>query len=105
MYSSSPILADLLRIIGPSLFPYMTTSAAPILMMSPFVVLLVPIDICFLCPLPDWLAFAAEYSDNLAGPVIGNRIEVHSIGLALGVPTCQIQKFGVPLTEVLWHPV
>jgi hypothetical protein len=105
MSSSSPILVDLLRIIGPSLFPYMTTSAAPILMMSPFVVLLVPIDICFLCPLPDWLAFAAEYSDNLAGPVIGNRIEVHSIGLALGVPTCQIQKFGVPLTEVLWHPV
>jgi hypothetical protein len=42
------------------------------------------------------LAFVAEQSGNLAGPVPGDRIEVHSISLALGVPTCQIQKFGVP---------
>jgi hypothetical protein len=31
----------------------------PILVMSPFVVLLVPVDISSLCPLPDWSAFAA----------------------------------------------
>jgi hypothetical protein len=32
----------------------MTTSVVPILIMSPFVVLLVAIDIFSLCPLPDW---------------------------------------------------
>jgi hypothetical protein len=47
-------------------------------------------------PLSDWLVFVVEYSGNLAGLMPGNRIEVHSIGLALGVPTCQIQKLGVP---------
>jgi hypothetical protein len=34
--SSLPVLADLPKIIGPSLFPCMTTYAMPILMMSPF---------------------------------------------------------------------
>jgi hypothetical protein len=52
-----PVLADLPKTIGPSLFPCMKISVVPILMMSPFVDLLVDVDIC---PLPDWLAFAAE---------------------------------------------
>jgi hypothetical protein len=39
-------------------------------------------------PLPDWSAFAAEWSSNLAGPVLGDRIEWRSIGLVLEVPTC-----------------
>jgi hypothetical protein len=30
---------------------------------------------------------------------------VNPFGLALVVPTCQIQKFGVPLRGVLWHPI
>jgi hypothetical protein len=82
--SFSPILADLPKIIGPSLFPCMTASVVPILMMSPFVVLLVAIGIR---PLADWSAFAAEWSGNLAGPVPGDRIEWRSIGLVLDVPT------------------
>jgi hypothetical protein len=45
--SSLLVLVDLPKIIGPSLFPYTMTSAVPILMMSPFVVLLTAIDICF----------------------------------------------------------
>jgi hypothetical protein len=36
---SLPVLADLPKVISPSLFPYMTTSVVPILMISPFVVL------------------------------------------------------------------
>jgi hypothetical protein len=44
--SCSSVLADLPEIVGPSLFPCMTTSVVPILMMSPFIVLLVAIDIC-----------------------------------------------------------
>jgi hypothetical protein len=55
--SSSPVLADLPKIIDTSLFSCMTTSTAPILMMPPFVVLLVGVGIC---PLPYWSAFAAE---------------------------------------------
>jgi hypothetical protein len=55
--SSSPVWVDLPKIIDHSLFPCMTTSVVPILMMSPFVVLLVAIDIC---PMPDWFAFAAK---------------------------------------------
>jgi hypothetical protein len=47
--SSLPVLVDLPKIIGPSLFPCMTTSVMPILMMSPFVVLLVVVDISSLC--------------------------------------------------------
>jgi hypothetical protein len=81
--SSSPILADLPKMIGPSLFPCMTTFVVPILMMAPFVILLVVVGIC---PLPDWSAFAAKWSNNLVGPVPG--IEGHSIGLVLEVPTC-----------------
>jgi hypothetical protein len=63
----------------------MTTSVVPILMMSFFVVLSVVVGIC---PLPDWPAFAAEWSGNLAGLVPGDRIEWRSIGLVLEVPTC-----------------
>jgi hypothetical protein len=48
--SSLHVLADLLKIISPSLIPCMTTSALPILMMSPFVVLFVGVDISCLCP-------------------------------------------------------
>jgi hypothetical protein len=55
--SSLLVLGDLPKIIGPSLFPCMTTSVVPILMMSPFVVLLVAVDIC---PLPDWSTFKVE---------------------------------------------
>jgi hypothetical protein len=51
--SSSPVLGDLSKIIDPSLFPYITTSVVPILMMSLFVVLLVPADLSSLCPLQD----------------------------------------------------
>ena len=101
MSSSLSVLVDLPKIIGPSLFPDMTTFVVTILMMSPFGVLLV--DVC-ICPMPDWSAFAAEWSSNLAGPVLGDRIEWRPIGLVLEVPTCGIQMFGVPPSEVLWHP-
>jgi hypothetical protein len=33
------------------------------------------------------VGLCAEWSDNLAGPVPGDRIEGHSIGLVLEVPT------------------
>jgi hypothetical protein len=101
MSSSLSVLADLPKIIDPSLFPCMTISVVPILMMSPFSVLLVAVGIC---PLLGWSAFAAKWSGNLTGPVLGDRIEWRSIGLVLEVPTCGIQMFGVPPSEVLWHP-
>jgi hypothetical protein len=63
----------------------MTIYVVPILMISFFVVLSVAVG---LCPLSDWSAFAAEWSDNLAGLVPGDRIEWRSIGLVLEVPTC-----------------
>jgi hypothetical protein len=66
------VLADSPKIIGPSLFLFTTTSFVPILMTSPSIVLLEVVDIC---PLPDWSAFAAEWSDNLAGSVPSDRIE------------------------------
>jgi hypothetical protein len=47
-----------------------------------FVVLLVAVGIC---PLPDWSAFATEYSGNLAGLVPSDRIEWCSIGPVLEV--------------------
>jgi hypothetical protein len=37
---SSSVLADLPKITGPSLLPYITTSDVPILMIFPFVILL-----------------------------------------------------------------
>jgi hypothetical protein len=79
------VLADLRKIVGSSLFPFITTIVVPILMMSLFVVLLVVVGIC---SLPDWSAFAAEWSGNLAGLVPGDRIEWRSIDLLLEVPTC-----------------
>jgi hypothetical protein len=79
------VLADSPKIIGPSLFSCIMISAVPILMMSFFVVLSVVVGIC---PLPDWSAFAAEWSGNLAGLVPGDQIECRSIGLVLEVPTC-----------------
>jgi hypothetical protein len=51
------VLVDSPKIIGPSLFSCITTSAIPILMMSLFVVLSIVVGIC---PLPEWSAFAAE---------------------------------------------
>jgi hypothetical protein len=77
-------MVDLSKIIIPSLFPYITTSVVSILMMSLFVILLVVVGICLL---PDWSAFAAEWSGNLARPVLGDWIEWRSIGLVLAVPT------------------
>jgi hypothetical protein len=44
------VLADSPKIIGPSLFCCTTTSVVPILMMSPFFVLL---EVVAVCPLPD----------------------------------------------------
>jgi hypothetical protein len=87
-------LADSPKIIGPSLFLFTTTSDVPILMLSPSVVLLEAVDIC---PRPDWSAFAAEWSGNLAGGAkkCGDRIEGHSIGLIREVPTCQKRVIGV----------
>jgi hypothetical protein len=79
------VLANSPKIIGPSLSFCTTTSVVLILIMSFLVILLVVVDIC---PLSDWLAFAAEWSDNLAGLVPGDRIEWCSIGLVLEVPTC-----------------
>jgi hypothetical protein len=79
------VLAGSPKIIGPSLSSYMMTSAVPILMISFFVVISVAAGIC---PLPDWSAFEAEYSDNLVGPASGDRIERRLIGLVLEVPTC-----------------
>jgi hypothetical protein len=66
------VLADSPKIIGNSLSFCTTTSVVPILIMSFFAVLLVAVDIC---PLPDWSAFAAEWSDNLARFVPGDQIE------------------------------
>jgi hypothetical protein len=43
-------LVDLPKIIGPSLFPCMTTSVVPIFMISPFVVLLALVGIFSPCP-------------------------------------------------------
>jgi hypothetical protein len=51
------VLADLPKIIGPSLSFCITTSVVPILIMSFFVVLSVAAGIC---PLPDWSALDAE---------------------------------------------
>jgi hypothetical protein len=103
MSSSSPISTDLPKIIGPSLFPCMTTSVVLILMMS---LLSSSWRLQVYAPLPDWSAFAAEWPDNLAGPGPGHgdRIEGHSIGLVLEVPTYQIQMFEMPPSGVLWHP-
>jgi hypothetical protein len=95
------VLADSPKIIGPLLFIFMTTFVVPILMLSPSVVLLEVVDIC---PLSDWSAFAAEWSGNLAGPVPGERIEGHSIGIVHEVSTCQKQMIGVPPSGVLWYP-
>jgi hypothetical protein len=86
--SFSHVLADLPKIIDPSLVSSMTTFVVSILMMSPFVVLLEVVDIC---PLPDLSTFVDEWSSNLVGPVLGNRIEGISIGLVLEVPTYQIK--------------
>jgi hypothetical protein len=44
----------------------------------------------------DWSTFVAEWSGNLAGPVPGDRIEGHQIGLVLEVPTYRTQMFEVP---------
>jgi hypothetical protein len=77
-------LADSPKIIVPSLFLFTITSVIPIFMTSPSIVLLEAVDIC---PLPDWLAFVAEWSSNLVGHVPDERIEGHSIGLVLEVPT------------------
>jgi ABC-type methionine transport system permease subunit len=44
--SSLPVLADLPKIIDPSLFSCMTAFVVSILMMFPFVVLLVVVGIC-----------------------------------------------------------
>jgi hypothetical protein len=57
MSPSLLVLADLPKIMGPSLFSCMTTFVIPISMISLFVVLLVAVGIC---PLPDWSAFTAE---------------------------------------------
>jgi hypothetical protein len=99
--SSSPVLVDLPKLIGPSLFPYMTTSVVPILMISPFVILLVAVDIC---PQQNRSAFATEWSGNLVGPMPGDRIKGHSIDLILEVPTCKKYMFGLPPSGILWHP-
>jgi preprotein translocase subunit SecE len=56
----SSVLADLPKIISPSLFPYMTTIVVLILVISLFVILLVHVDISSLCPLSDWSALATE---------------------------------------------
>jgi hypothetical protein len=78
------VLSKSPKIIGPSLFSCTTTSDVPISMTSPFVVLLAAVGIC---PLPNWSAFAADWSGNLAGPVLGDRIEWRSINLVMVVPT------------------
>jgi hypothetical protein len=87
------VLADSPKIIGPSLSSCMATSAVPILIMSFFGVLSVVVDIC---PLPDWSAFMAEWSSNLAGPVPDDSIEWCPIGLVLEVPSYRIQRSRVP---------
>jgi hypothetical protein len=69
MSSFSTVLDDLQKIIGPSLFSCMTTSVVPILMTSPFVVLLEVVDIC---PLPGQSAFRAEWFGNFARPMPGD---------------------------------
>jgi hypothetical protein len=61
----------------------MKTYVVPILMTSRFVVLL---EVVAICPLPDWSAYAAKWSSNLAGPVPDDWIEWCPIGLVLEVP-------------------
>jgi hypothetical protein len=60
MYFLSSVLADLPKLIGPSLFPCMTTSVVHILMMSLFVVILLRVDIFCLWPPAGYLAFVAK---------------------------------------------
>jgi hypothetical protein len=98
-------LVDLPKIISPSLFPCMTISVMPILMISPFIFLLALVDNFSPCPLLDCSAFVVESFGILAGPVPGDQFETNSIGLALVTPTYQIRKFGVPPSGVLWHPI
>jgi hypothetical protein len=86
------VLADLPKNHWPFIISCMTIFAIPILMISLFVVLLVVVGIC---PLPDWSAFAVEWSSNLAGTMPGARIEGRSIGLVREVPTGQKQMIGV----------
>jgi hypothetical protein len=58
--SSLPVLVDLPKIIGPSLFPCMTTFVVPILMISPFVILLVAVEFPLYASLSDWSVFTTE---------------------------------------------
>jgi hypothetical protein len=76
------VLADSPKIIGPSLFSCMMTSAVPILMMSFFVVLSVAVGIFRTAGL---VSLCAEQSSNLAELVHGDRIEWRSIGPVLEV--------------------
>jgi hypothetical protein len=57
-------------------------------MTSPSAILLEAIDIC---PPAGWVGLC-----NLVGPVPGDRIEGHSIGLVREVSTCQKWMIGVP---------
>jgi hypothetical protein len=76
------VLVDSPKIVGPSLFSCTTTSVVPILMTSPFVILL---EVVAICPLPDWSAFVVEWSDNFDGPVPDDWIGWCPIGLVLEV--------------------
>jgi hypothetical protein len=65
----------------------MTTYVVSILMMSSYVILLAIVDIC---PRARLVGLCGRVVGNLVGPVTDDRIEGHSIGLVLEVPTCQI---------------
>jgi hypothetical protein len=89
-------LADLPKIIDPSLLPCMKTSVVPILMASPVVVLLTLVativDIFSLRPLPGGQVF-----DNLAKSMFDDKIKEDSISFVLVMLIYQTQKFGLPL--------
>jgi hypothetical protein len=70
------LLADLTKVIGPSLSPLIMTSIMSILMTSPAVVLFLALElmanstdvgVLSLCPKMDRSTFGAEYSGSLAG--------------------------------------
>jgi hypothetical protein len=76
----------------------MMTHVVPILIMSPAIVLFpslehgansIDVGVFSLCPLPDWLAFGAGYSGNLAKIVPDDQIGEDPIGHVLVVPAYQ----------------
>jgi hypothetical protein len=95
------VLVDSPKIIGPSLFSCMTTSVVPILMTSPFVVLL---EVVAICPLSDWSAFADEWSDILLGLCLMTGLSGAQSVLYWRCHPVEYRCLGCPPSGVLGHP-